>query len=264
PTIWGALSDAGITGRNYYGDVPWVWGAFANPLAGYTDGIDEFFAAAEAGTLPAYVVVDPNFGLLGGGGNDDHPDHNVMLGQVFLASVYQALAASPQWDRCLLVITYDEHGGFFDHLQTLQTMDERPEFEQLGVRVPGVVIGPYVRRGCVNSTKLEHVSTIATVTRRHGLTPLNVRVEGANDLSSCIDPTTLRDPKPPVRLPPIEASLDELLTADSQTSHPELREMIADGRIPLPRDRDYPGAGRDLALQLIAHAQRLGVLKLRS
>jgi phospholipase C len=264
PTIWAALTDAGLTGRNYYSDVAWVWGAFANPFPSYTDGIDEFFTAAQAGTLPSYVVIDPNFGLTGGGGNDDHPDHNIMLGQVFLASVYQALAESPQWDRCLLVITYDEHGGFFDHVQTLQTMDELPQFEQLGVRVPAVVIGPYVRRGCVNSTKLEHVAPIATLTRRHQLTPLNVRVEGANDLSSCIDPTTLREPKPPVRLPPIEASLDDLLTTDPQTSHPELRKMIEDGRIPLPPGRDYPGAGRDLALQLIAHAQRLGVLKLRT
>jgi phospholipase C len=263
-SIWSLLADAGLTGRNYYSDVAWVWGAFANPFPSYTDGIDEFFTAAADGTLPSYVVIDPNFGLLGGGANDDHPDHNITMGQVFLQSVYEALAQSPQWDRCLLVITYDEHGGFYDHVQTLQVADDLPQFEQLGVRVPAVVIGPYVRRGCVNSTKFDHVAPIKTATIRYGLPSINVRVDDANDLSSCIDPTTLDDPQPPVELDPIEADLEDLLREAPPTSHPELREMIANGSIPLPPDRAYPGAGRDLALRLIAHAQRLGVLKLRS
>jgi len=263
--IWDVLEEAGVSGTNYYSDVAWVWGAFANPLASYTDSIDEFFTAAAEGSLPQFVIIDPNFGLLGAaGGNDDHPDHDITMGQVFLQSVYQALAESPQWDRCLLVITYDEHGGFYDHAQTLQTMDDMPQFEQLGVRVPSVVIGPYVRRGCVNSTKLEHVSIIKTATVRHGLPSINVRVDDANDLSSCIDPSTLGRPRPPVRLPPIEARLEDLMREAPPTSHPELREMIANGTIRLPPERDYPDAGRDVALRLIEHAQRLGVLKLRT
>ncbi len=264
-TIWDVLDGAGISGRNYYSDIAWVWGGFANPLAGYTDSIDEFFTAAAEGTLPQYVVIDPNFDLLGGGGgNDDHPDHNITMGQIFLQTIYEALAQSPQWDRCLLVITYDEHGGFYDHVQTLQTSDDLPQFEQLGVRVPAVVIGPYVRQGCVNSTKFDHVACIKTATVRYGLAPLNVRVEDANDLSSCIDPSTLRDPRPPIRLPKMQVSLDELLVEAPQTGHPELRAMIQDGRIPLPPDRNYPGAGRDLALKFLGHAERLGVIELRT
>jgi len=264
--IWDVLSDAGLSGINYYSDVPWVWGAFANPLASYTDSLDEFFDAAAAGTLPAYVVIDPNFGLLPGGegGNDDHPDHNITLGQIFLASIYEALAQSPQWNRCLLVITYDEHGGFYDHAQTLQTTDELPQFEQLGFRVPSVVIGPHVRRGCVNSTKFEHVSAITTATVRYGLPPINERVSAANDLSSCIDPALIDNPQPPTKLPPIEATLEELLVAAPPTSHPELRGMIARGEIPLPPGRNHPGASREVTMQLLAHAQRLGVLKLKS
>ncbi len=264
-SIWDQLAEAGLDARNYYSDVPWVWGAFANPFAGYTDGLDEFFAAAQAGSLPPYVVIDPNFGLLGAEGqNDDHPDANITMGQIFQASIYEALAQSPQWYSCLLVITYDEHGGFFDHVPPPETVDELPEFAQLGIRVPSIVIGPHVRRGCINSTQLEHTSIISTVTRRHGLVPLNDRVTATNDLSSCINPEFIGDPQPPVKLPPIEARLEDLLVQrpPNPSTHGELRQMIADGTIPIPAHRRHPNAGNDIAMELIGHAQRLGVLKL--
>jgi phospholipase C len=264
-SIWDVLSAEGIEGRNYYSDIAWVWGAFANPFTSYTAGLDEFFAAAQGGSLPPFVVIDPNFGLLGGGGqNDDHPDANITMGQVFLASVYEALAQSPQWYSCLLVITYDEHGGFYDHVNPPETVDDLPEFAQLGIRVPSIVIGPHVRRGCVNSTQLEHCSIISTVTVKHGLTPMNDRVAASSDLSSCINPAYLGDPQPPVKLPPIEAALEDLLVQrpPHPDTHKELRQMIADGTIPIPANRRHPEAGRDIAMELIGHAQRLGVLKL--
>ena len=263
-TIWDQLAEAGIDARNYYSDVPWVWGAFANPFISYTDGLDEFFAAAEAGSLPPFAVIDPNFGLLGGGGqNDDHPNANITMGQIFLASIYEALAQSPQWYSCLLIITYDEHGGFYDHVNPPETVDDDPEFAQLGIRVPTIVAGPHVRRGCVNSTLLEHVSIISTMTVKHGLAPLNGRVTATADVSSCINPAYIGDPQPPIKLPMIEAPLGELLTSrDDPSVHSEMREMIADGRLPIPAHRRHPDAGRDVAMELIRHAQRLGVLKL--
>lgn len=263
--IWGSLAEAKIPARNYYHDVPWVWGGYANPLVSYTDGIDEFFAAAQVGTLPQYVVIDPNFGLLGGGEgqNDDHPDANVTMGQILIAAVHEALAQSPQWSRCMLVITYDEHGGFYDHVAPPEGTDALPEFRQLGVRVPSIVCGPQVRRGCVNSTQFDHVSILSTATTRFSLPPLNDRVTATNDLSSCIHPDYLQDPQPPISLPKIQAKLSDLLaTKGPKQSHPELRGMIARGEIPIPEHRRGPNASIDISMSLIAHAQRLGVLKL--
>lgn len=260
--IWDVLEAAGIEARNYYSDIAWSWGGFTSPFASYTDSLDEFFTAAAAGTLPAFVVVDPNFGLLPGGegGNDDHPDHDITFGQLFLASIYEAMVQSPQWNRCLLVITYDEHCGFYDHVAPPQTVDAFAGFEQLGFRVPSVVIGPTVRRGCVNSTQFEHVSVISTLTTKFGLVPLNERVSATNDLSSCIDPALVGNPQPPAKLPSLVVSRAELFAERYRgSSQPELAAMIADGRIPLPADRRHASASREAAELLLAHAERLGV-----
>ncbi len=263
-TIWDQLADAGISHANYYSDLAWAWGGFSSLTPGYTDSIDEFFDAAEAGTLPAFSIIDPNFGVVPGGqgGNDDHPTHDVTLGQVFLGSVYQALASSPQWNRCLLIITYDEHGGFYDHVSPPSTVDERPEFQQLGFRVPSLVIGPFVRQGCVDSTQLEHVSVIATATRRWGLPPLNERVTATNDVSSAFNPAYLDNPRPPAPLPMMSVSVSEVLSKRG-TGQEELLAMVADGRIQLPPDRRHPEASREIALRMLERASRLGVVKLR-
>jgi len=265
-SIWDVLAQQQppISARNYYSDVPWAWGGFADPLASFTDGLDEFFQAAQAGTLPQFVMIDPNFGLLGGEGqNDDHPAANVTMGQVLLAAVHEALAQSPQWGRCLFIITYDEHGGFYDHVPPPETVDENPAFTRLGMRVPSLVIGPHVRRGCVNNTVLEHVSVISTLTTRFSLPPINARVTATNDLSSCIDPAYLDDPQPAISLPKIQARLSELLTVrGNNDAHPEMRAMLARGEIPVPAHRRHPEASRDIAMELIGHAQRLGVLTL--
>jgi len=263
-TVWDLLADAGISHANYYSDLAWAWGGFANPGLDYTNSIDEFFAAAQAGTLPAFSIVDPNFGILPGGegGNDDHPSHDITLGQIFLASVYQALANSPQWGRCLLIITYDEHGGFYDHVSPPTTVDERPEFQQLGFRVPSLVVGPFVKRGCVDSTQLEHVSVISTATKRFGLPALNQRVTATADVSSAINPAYFDDQRPPAPLPQLSVSVSQVL-AKRGTGQEELAALVARGEIPLPADRRHPNASREVALRMLDHASRLGVVKLR-
>ena len=97
---------------------------------------------------------------------------------------------------------YDEHGGFHDHVPPPLTTDpQHPGFEQLGFRVPSLVVGPQVRSGCVNGTVFDHVSVAATVAKRWGLEPLNERVAATADLSSCIDPALIDQPRPPIALP---------------------------------------------------------------
>jgi len=262
-TIWDVLESEGVSATDYYSDLPWLWGGLADVELPYVDTLDAFFDAASRGTLPSFSIVEPNYAVIPGaeGGNDDHPTHDITLGQVFLASVYQALAQSPQWDRCLLIITYDEHGGFYDHVSPPTATDERPEFQQLGFRVPSLVIGPHVRRGCVDGTLLDHVSLIATATRRFGLPSLNDRVDETNDVSSAIDPAFLGNPQPPAPIPMLNVSVSEVL-AKHGTGQEELAELVARGEIPLPAELRHPGASRRIALRMLDRAQKLGVARL--
>lgn len=262
-TIWDQLDDAGIDGVNYYHDVAWALGGLAKTSG--LRSIEGFFEDAAAGTLPPVAIIDPQF--FGGGANDDHPDHDIRLGQALIASVVAALGASPQWDRCLFVLTYDEHGGFYDHVPPPPVPAEaepEEEFRQLGFRVPSLVIGPTVRRGCAIDTVFEHASVAATIAARFGLPPLNARAAAAADLSPCIDPRLLGDPQPPPEVPPVEISRRalevRLAQAGARRSHDELaRELAAR---PAPRGLDRRADGDAIARRVLAWGERLGAVKL--
>lgn len=231
-TLWDRLRDKGIAGKNYAaGIVAFYAGGFLGKLlAGVnpTARLDDFFADAKAGTLPPFCMIDPDFQK-----NDDHPSHDINLGQALIASVVAALAASPQWSKSLLVITYDEHGGFFDHVSPPAVEDERPEFKQLGFRVPTLVIGPTVRRGHVSHTLFEHSTLAATLRTRFGITSLNRRMELAADLSSCIDPMLVKNPQPPpTGLPKLTINLRAALESAEASSQEELTALLKSGRIP--------------------------------
>jgi phospholipase C len=255
------LDDAGISNVNYYHDLPWCSGGYFK-LGGLA-GIDAFFADAQAGALPAFSIIDPHF--FGDGANDDHPDHNIQLGQVLIGAVYNALAQSPQWGQCLLVITYDEHGGFFDHVPPPAKVDEDPEFSQLGFRVPSIVTGPFARRGCVVSTPFEHVSVARTLRTRFGIPSLNAREAATNDLSSCIDPAFFGRPQPPVVLPAVQLSMSALRAwaarRPRRIEHPELWEAAERGIIPRHLDRRREGDA--IFRRVLANAERLGAVRIR-
>jgi phospholipase C len=116
PTIWDLAADAGISARYYFGDEAFtaLWG---NKYASISFPFAQFQADAAAGTLPAISYVDPRFiGEAQGTSNDDHPLADIRNGQVLMNTVYQALTKSPNWPNTLLVINYDEWGGFADHV----------------------------------------------------------------------------------------------------------------------------------------------------
>jgi len=261
PTLWDRLGAAGVSGVNYFHDVPWVLGAF-----GQTTGlapVERFFQDAAAGTLPAFSVIDPAF--LGGGANDDHPTHDSQLSQALVASVVAALGASPQWSRCLFVLTYDEHGGFYDHVAppaVAPVIEPFSAFGSLGFRVPSVVIGPHVRRGCAVDTVLEHSSVIATVSRRFGLEPVNQRAAAAADLSSCIDPRRLAAPLPPPRLPVVELSGRRLaaLQARGSAGHADLVAALA--ARPAPPGLDRRGETDDVVRRVLRWGEQLGAVRI--
>ena len=205
-TIFHRLEEAQVPWRIYYGDLPFI------TLLGTEFDVDtgpnlwrleDFFADAAAGRLPSVVYIDPPFYLA-----DDHPPHHPILGQELIASVYNALATSPQWNECLLVVTYDEHGGFFDHVPPPTVPDDRAAegFDQLGPRVPAIVAGPYVKQGHVSSVVRDHTSALKMIETLFGTAPLTTRSTMANDLSELLDEERLAagDPRPPVELPAVD------------------------------------------------------------
>jgi len=203
PTIFNRLDDVGVDWTNYFGNLSIVsilgdGGPYdlrlderRNRIRRYGDaqyGAGQFFSDAAAGKLPPVVYIDPAFYE-----NDDHPPIHPIMGQELIASVYTALATSPQWKNCLLVITYDEHGGFYDHVPPPTVTDDTLEtygvdgFQQLGFRVPTMVIGPYVKQGYVSSVQYDHTSALKHLQNTFGFEPLTTRMAMANDLSDCID-----------------------------------------------------------------------------
>jgi phospholipase C len=146
--------------------LPWktVFDISCNPK------IPSFLDDAAAGTLPSVSWIDPaftNFNPLGFPVNDDHPMADIKDGQDLVLAVYDALAASPQWDRCLLVIVYDENGGFYDHVPPPQAADDQPDmFGSYGVRVPAIIVSPWVEARAVSHTVFDHTSIIKTILSR--------------------------------------------------------------------------------------------------
>jgi phospholipase C len=257
-SIFETLTAAGITNTNYYHDIPWALGAYQKTSG--NKSIDKFFEDAAAATLPTFALIDPQF--FGSGANDDHPDHDVQLGQALLASVYAALAASPQWSRTLFIVTYDEHGGFYDHVSPPSVGDSRVDFQRLGFRVPSIVLGPYVRQGCTVGTTFEHVSILKTLQTRFGIAPLNARMDAATDLSSCIDPAKIGAPAAPMQLPMLSISASRLRARlPSVHAHAELAEALRHVAIPPGIDRRSTGIGE--TAHVLRWGEKLGALRMR-
>jgi phospholipase C len=108
---------------------------------------DSFLDDAVNGNLRKVSWIDPNFidlDVLDPHSNDDHPPSDILAGQQLAFDVYDALRKSPGWENTVLVITYDEHGGFYDHVPP-PSVDDEPDYGMLGVRVPALIVGPRVR-----------------------------------------------------------------------------------------------------------------------
>jgi len=263
PTIHHRLDDAGIDWAYYYSDLPvlGLWGNLEH------DGrlrrvVWDFFDDAAAGTLPPVTYIDPCFAS-----NDDHPPHHPLLGQQFIATVYNALAASPQWNNILFVVTYDEHGGFFDHVPPPKTADDNAAegFDQLGFRVPTLVMGPYAKQGQVSSVTYDHTSVLAHIENMFGLEPLTARDAAANDLADCIDLQRLAnlDPAPPAEIPSVE--VDESMLEGAcfrRLSRATDIERLADTGF-FPAQYDARGEIRDHMYGIAEVADRLGAGRAR-
>jgi phospholipase C len=136
-------------------------------IEGQVTARDSFLDDVARGQLRDVSWIDPNFvdvSVLEAISNDDHPPSSVLNGQSLVLEIYEALYNSTAWEDTVLIVVYDEHGGFYDHVQPPPASDD-PEFGTLGVRVPAIVIGPRVRQ-LVSQTLFDHTSLIKTILAR--------------------------------------------------------------------------------------------------
>ncbi|MBZ0254332.1 MAG: phosphoesterase, partial [Candidatus Methylomirabilis sp.] len=238
-TIFDRLTAEGIPWRYYYADVPFL-AVFVDKLGEYGPNIkpvDQYYADAAAGTLPNVTFVDPSYILA-----DDHPPHHVQLGQGYVSSVFHALANGPHWSESLFVLTYDEWGGFYDHVAPpASAPDERAAegFNQYGFRVPTVVAGPYVKRGHVSNVLHDHTSVAAYLEWLWNLAPLTERDAAAATLVDALDEARVLalDPRPVPALPDVifdESTFSAFCIAEFLTALPLAFEQ---GKLPKEFDR---------------------------
>jgi len=192
PTIWDRLADHSVSRQYYFSDFPFLalWGT---KYAGISSPIGSFFDACASGTLPHVSFVDPRFlGEAEGLSNDDHPHADIRNGEVFLNSIYEAVTSSPNWPNTILIINYDEWGGFFEHVPPsvapIPPADAALGSDGLrGFRVPSLIISPWSRRGTVAHGIYDHTSVLKMIEWRWSLRPLTVRDSTANNLAEVLD-----------------------------------------------------------------------------
>ena len=193
PTVWDALKSVGRTGKYYYGDLA-GWALVSLEFAGHNPGLgnilpfSNFLDDAKNGNLADVSYVDPSMlGEGAGTSNDDHPLADIRKGQVLLNSIYDALRQSPQWEKTLLIINYDEWGGFYDHVEppfapvTFEEFQATGNDGRLGFRVPCMAIGPRVKRNHVEKRQFDPNSILNMIAWRFGFAPLGAR--GATSLN---------------------------------------------------------------------------------
>jgi phospholipase C len=181
-TVVDRLQEAGIDWRCYTAQLP---DDDYNPVRYFARWHDdpratrpypEFLADAAAGRLPPVSWVITQEPL------SEHGPDDVSWGERFAALTVNSLAAGPQWKNSALILSYDEHGGFYDHVRP-------PHVDELGLgfRVPGIVVSPFARPGHVSSSVYEHCSTLALIERTFGLRPLTGRDSWANPFEDALD-----------------------------------------------------------------------------
>jgi phospholipase C len=144
----------------------------------------QFLHDCDSGQLPEYSFVEPNYNDHDTDGgeeiaNDQHPDHDIQAGELFIASIYNAIKANAElWESTALLVVYDEHGGIYDHVPPPAcTPDQFSasandtgtgmefKFDRLGVRVPAILISPWIPKGTVVNRVFDHASIPATITK---------------------------------------------------------------------------------------------------
>jgi phospholipase C len=195
-TLFDRLNEKRLSWRVYFGDIAQSWvlvhqWAPRNMINYHHMQRFHEDVAGDPKSFPRYVFIEPTY--YPPGANDDHPCHNVIEGEALLASVYNSLRANkPLWESSLLVVVFDEHGGYYDHVEPPSTVppdhhQENFDFKRLGVRVPAVLVSPFASRG-VNHTVFDHTSLLRYLVDKWTLGSLGARVSdaGTNSIGSAL------------------------------------------------------------------------------
>ena len=250
PSIFGRLSDAGLDWAAYgYNGYPYVRTDYPDTKAAdrskfghFTD----FLVRAKAGTLPPYTFLEPNWGP---SGNSQHPVTDVSLGEKLIYDVYNALRTGAGWNSTLFLITYDEHGGNYDHV--LPPSNAVPpdnfrgdvdhfdfDFTRFGVRVPALLISPLIKPGTVfraSSGTVDHTSVIRTLRQRwpkiKALTKRDASAPGLGDVLTLTRPRT-DDPLAGVTAP----SSNEVIPNANRPSKLQKMQASRVANLPIPNE----------------------------
>ncbi|HKD87919.1 MAG TPA: alkaline phosphatase family protein [Streptosporangiaceae bacterium] len=209
-TIFDRLHKIGVSFGDYYSLLESILPAPTMALfpellvkyAGHLHDLDDFFEAAKAGTLPGFCLVEPSYTK-----NSEENPENIAYGEQFAASVIDAVMAGPGWKNTLLIWTFDEHGGYYDHVvppAALAPDDIAPDasvaytgFRQYGFRVPCAIVSPWARADYVSHEVFDHTSICALVEHKWNLPALTYRDANANPMLDMLDLTKPAFEQPP-------------------------------------------------------------------
>jgi phospholipase C len=222
-TIYDRLNERGVAWRIYHGDIPQslvLTHQRTVPNARRYEFMDVFFSDARGQEehFPAFSFIEPCY--YWPGQNDDHPPHTTLRAQALLGSVYNALRQNDRlWNSTLLVALYDEHGGFYDHVPPPAAVPPDGHslpncgFDRLGVRVPALLVSPWVERAVFNA-EFDHTSLLKYLTEKWGLGPLTERVARAQSFGSAIRTTgqPRTDTPGSVSLPALTAAPEAMMS----------------------------------------------------
>jgi phospholipase C len=244
-TIFDRLSAYGVSWRNYFTDLPQtaIIPSIIKKYPANLSPIGQFFSDCALGTLPQVSFVDPEFGALGEvgaplttvpgftklgslvsatGGSEEDPQ-DLTYGENWAYQVVNAVLRSPKWGRTLLVYTFDEHGGYFDHVPppaalapdnippNLTSTDVPGTYELYGPRVPAIVASPFAKPNGVTNVVHDHTSVLATIEAKWNLPALTYRDANAATLADFLHPGKESFAEPPTMAKPLHF-LPELLT----------------------------------------------------
>lgn len=247
-SIYDALTRAGLSWKLYNDDTnaysddpsgPAHLGAIpqVTSIHGITlldvNSLTHFASDLQSPYTAQYTFIEPNYGDITGntyvGGSSQHPMDDVYGGEGLIKAVYEAIRNSPLWSTSMLIVTYDEHGGFYDSVEPPAAPppdDGGPlaglnqfgfAFDRYGVRVPAVIASPWIPQGTVDQTEYDHSSVPKTLQRLFGMSSLTARDAAANDLLGLLReaaprtdaPVTLPDPAPPTATPALQTTVEE-------------------------------------------------------